>query len=119
MSWTETHRRWQALQEIEVLANAGCDELPWNDEYAAIFGDRETLVAALHYRWQLSRTAQLDSHLDENVLAEQDRRLAERNAGVIRLLRAHLRSGGTIPAQRTATVTNLPSARPDLGRVPA
>ncbi|MCZ4500084.1 MAG: hypothetical protein JWQ74_2639 [Marmoricola sp.] len=121
MSWTQTHRRWQALQEIEVLANAGATELPWNDEYADIFGDREGLAAALHYRWQLSRTAQLDSHLDQDVLAEQERRLTERNLGVLRLLRQHVQSGGTIPAQRTAkaTVQALPRPVTGLGRVSA
>ena len=87
MGWTETHRRWQALQEIEVVANTGpIDELPWNDEYAEIFGDRETLVATLRYRWEQTRRAQLDSHLPEHVLDEQWERLQTRHAGVLRLL---------------------------------
>lgn len=89
MSWTETHRRWQALQEIEELANAGCTELPWNDEYAAIFGDRDRLAATLRYRMRLTRDAQLDTHLPETVLEEQRARLVERNAGILRLLAAH------------------------------
>jgi hypothetical protein len=89
MSWTETHRRWQVMQEIEALANAGCTELPWNDEYAAIFGDRDQLAAALHYRWELNRTAQLDTHLPERVLEQQRNRLVARNEGVLRLLRHH------------------------------
>ncbi len=89
MSWTETHRRWQALAEIEALANAGCDELPWNDEYAAIFGDRDELAAALRYRWELNRDAQLDTHLSERVLEQQRQRLVARNEGVLRLLRNH------------------------------
>jgi hypothetical protein len=97
MSWTQTHRRWQALAEIEVLANAGCTELPWNAEYAEIFGDRDGLAAALRYRWELTRGAQLDSHLPERVLDEQRSRLATRNAGVLRLLAAH-RDGATVPA---------------------
>lgn len=87
MTWTETHRRWQALQEIEVLASAsGSDELPWNDEYAEIFGDRDRLLAVLRSRWEQTRHAQLDSHLPEAVLDEQRRRLLARNAGVLRLL---------------------------------
>ena len=92
MSWTETHRRWQALQEIETLANAALsdgrsiDELPWTDEYAEIFGDRGTLAAALRYRWEQARRAQLDSHLPEAVLEEQWCRLQTRHAGVLRLL---------------------------------
>lgn len=87
MGWTETHRRWQALQEIETLANtAGIDELPWTPEYAEIFGDRDTLAAALQYRWEQTRRAQLDTHLPERVLEEQWRRLQTRHAGVLRLL---------------------------------
>lgn len=97
MTWSETHRRWQALQEIEALANAGCDELPWNTEYAAVFGDRDTLAAALRYRWNLTRDAQLDTHLDEAVLEQQRARLIERNAGVLRLLRNY---ETRVPAQR-------------------
>jgi hypothetical protein len=92
MGWTETHRRWQALQEIEALANAEhanggvLEELPWTPEYAEIFGDRATLVAALRHRWQQTRRAQLDSHLPESVLEEQWCRLHTRHAGVLRLL---------------------------------
>jgi hypothetical protein len=87
MGWTETHRRWQALQEIEAAANASAtDELPWNDEYAEIFGDRATLVAALRTRWEQTRRAQLDSHLPEPVLEEVWCRLRARQAGVLRLL---------------------------------
>jgi hypothetical protein len=97
MSYAETRRRWQALQEIEALASAGCDELPWNDDYAEIFGDRDTLAAALRYRWNLTMEAQLDSHLPEHVLDQQLRLLEDRNAGVLRLLRAH---DGAAPALR-------------------
>jgi hypothetical protein len=91
MGWTETHRRWQALQEIEALANAEhangeVAELPWTHEYAEIFGDRATLVAALRHRWQQTRRAQLDSHLPERVLEEQWCRLHTRHAGVLQLL---------------------------------
>jgi hypothetical protein len=92
MSWTETHRRWHALQEIETLANDALsvgrpiDELPWTAEYAEVFGDRDTLVAALRYRWEQTRRAQLDSHLPEAVLEEQWCRLHTRQAGVLRLL---------------------------------
>jgi hypothetical protein len=87
MGWTETHRRWQALQEIEAQATAGAlDELPWNDEYAEIFGDRATLVTALRHRWRQAQRAQLDSHVPEHVLDEQWCRLHARHAGVLRLL---------------------------------
>lgn len=90
MTWTETHRRWQALQEIERLANdPALDELPWTAEYAEIFGDRDQLAAALRYRWEQTRRAQLDSHLPEAVLEEQWCRLHSRQAGVLRLLARH------------------------------
>lgn len=90
MTWTETHRRWQALQEIETLANdPSLDELPWTPEYAEIFGDRDRLAAALRYRWEQTRRAQLDSHLPEAVLEEQWCRLYSRQAGVLRLLERH------------------------------
>ncbi|RNL60656.1 hypothetical protein EFK50_20305 [Nocardioides marmoriginsengisoli] len=104
MTWSETHRRWQALQEVETLANAGATELPWNPEYAEIFGDREELAAALHYRWNLTREAQLDTHLPESVLEEQRARLEERNAGVIRLLRA---GSSRIPAPRQDSLPRI------------
>jgi hypothetical protein len=89
MSWSQTHRRWQALQEIEALANAGCTDLPWNDEYAEIFGDREGLVAVLRYRWHLTRSTQLDSHLSEALLEDQRVRLEAHHAGVLRMVQNH------------------------------
>ena len=107
MSWTETHRRWQALQEIEALATAGCDELPWNAEYAEIFGDRDALAAALRYRIELARDAQLDTHLPEPVIEEQRLRLLERNAGVLRLLRNHAAAPTRIPSQRRSSPSLL------------
>lgn len=104
MSWTETHRRWQALREIETLANAGdLDALPWKTEYADLFESPDGLAAALRYRWRLTRDAQLDTHLTEEALEEQRRRLVERNAGVLRLLRAY--DGGE-------TVTAVPEPVP-------
>lgn len=95
MGWTETHRRWQALQEIESLASSGAlDELPWTEEYAEIFGDRATLAAALRHRWNQARRAQLDTHLPERVLEEQWCRLQVRHAGVLRLLERYDRTAG-------------------------
>ena len=95
MSWTQTHRRWQALQEIEALASAGCTDLPWNAEYAEIFGDRDSLAALLRYRVRLSQDTQLDTHLPEQVLEQQWCRLHERHAGVLRLLAAYDAAGDT------------------------
>jgi hypothetical protein len=112
MSWNLTHRRWQALQEIEALANAGCDELPWNAEYAEIFSDRDDLAAALRYRWNLTREAQLDTHLPETVLEQQRGRLVERNSGVLRLLRAHA-AGTRVPQQRRENLAVVPAILSD------
>lgn len=74
MTWTETNRRWLALRAVEEqLRSAEHPVLPWNDELALIFGDRDGLRAALRYRWQLTMSTQLDTHLPEHVL-EQNRR---------------------------------------------
>jgi len=117
MSWTETHRRWQALQEIEALAGAGCEELPWNNDYAEIFGDRDGLAEALRYRLRIARDAQLDTHLPESVLEQQRVRLVERNAGVVRLLRSHESVTGTsarqIPSQRRDSLSVVPPVADD------
>ncbi|MBM7517436.1 hypothetical protein [Nocardioides nitrophenolicus] len=87
MTWTETHRRWQALREIEEQLGAEAHPtLPWNTELAAIFGDRDGLRAALRYRWRLAVSTQLDTHLPERVLEEQRRVLAERARGVLAVL---------------------------------
>ena len=104
MSWTQTHRRWQALQEIEALASAGCTDLPWNAEYAEIFGDRDSLAALLRYRVRLSQDTQLDTHLPESVLDEQRRRLEERQAGVLRMVRRWESGEGTYPEVVGTTV---------------
>jgi hypothetical protein len=117
MSWTETHRRWQALQEIEALASAGCEELPWNNDYAEIFGDRDGLAQALRYRLKVAHDAQLDTHLPETVLEQQRLRLVERNAGVVRLLRSHEGVPGTstrqIPSQRRDSLSVVPPVTDD------
>lgn len=95
MTWSQTHRRWQALRAIEEhLASSEAAELPWHDDYAELFGDRTGLVAALRYRWQLAMDAQLDTHLPEAALEEQRRLLARRARGVRRILAAEDLTGG-------------------------
>lgn len=115
MTWTETHRRWQALREIEALANASSAELPWNSEYAEIFGTPDDLVAALRYRWDLTRHAQLDTHLTEAAYDEQRRRLVARNAGVLALLRSY--DAGRITIGDATQTFGVDSAEDE--RVPA
>lgn len=96
MSWTETRRRWQILREIEAALAAGATELPWGEEYAALFGDRAGLLAMMRYRWQLTYDTQLDSHLPEAALEEQRRRLDRRLDGVRRLLERYGALGGAL-----------------------
>jgi hypothetical protein len=87
MTWHNTRARWRILREVA----AGSDhdptgELPWNDEYAEVFGDRESLVAALRYRWTNAQRAQLDLFLTEPVLEERREDLRRRNTDVLRIL---------------------------------
>ena len=110
MSWNRTHRRWAAVREIEALAAAGCTELPWNDEYAAVFGDRDGLADALRYRVELARTTQLDPDLNEDALEEQRRRLDARHADVLRMLRHHA-EGRPTGAPRPSVVGAVPTER--------
>ncbi|UYM07454.1 hypothetical protein [Solicola gregarius] len=87
MSWDETRRRWQAIREItSVIERDATGELPWDETYAEIFGDRDSLVRALEYRWTLMVQAQLDPELPDAVLAETFRKLTVRNAGLLRVL---------------------------------
>lgn len=89
VSWKQTRRRWQVLREIEQDLDPHAVELPWQDEYAALFGTPEGLLAMLRYRSRLAYDAQLDSHLPEHVLEEQRRRLDARLAGVRSMLESH------------------------------
>jgi hypothetical protein len=90
MTWTDTHRRWQVLHEIEELAaDRTVEELPWRPQYAALFGTPDGLAAALRTRVEQTRQAQLDTHLPEPVLEENWHRLEARHAGVLRLLERH------------------------------
>lgn len=96
MGWIETRRRWQVLRDLEwqLARDPMLRELPWSQEYADLFGDRERLLAMMRYRWNLAREAQIDSHLPEPVLVEHALRLERRFAGVRRLLEAYDAPGG-------------------------
>lgn len=87
MTWTETHERHRIIREVEAAAMADpTGTLPWRDDYAALFGDRDGLLFALRHRWERTCQAQLDTHLPEHVLDERYRELHRRNAGVLRIL---------------------------------
>jgi hypothetical protein len=86
MSWESTHRRWAALREVAAAAEFS-REIPWRPEYAELFGDREGLLAALRYRYDLAAQAQLDPDLPMEAYQERERVLAGRDEGIRRLLR--------------------------------
>lgn len=46
-AWETHHRRTAALRDVVTTLDAGGD-LPWSDELAADFGDRDGLLLALH-----------------------------------------------------------------------
>ena len=96
MTWSETKRRWRILREIEELWVADpTAELPWTEEYAELFGDRDGLVAALRYRWQLTRDAQLDTHSPEPAWDEQHGRVERHTRHLLTILdRAATRDQG-------------------------
>jgi hypothetical protein len=93
MGWSETHRRWQVLRELEADLSRTDGPLPWNQEYADLFGDRAAMLAMLRYRWELARDAQVDPSLPEHVLDEQRRRIDGRFAGVRRILQRYADAG--------------------------
>ena len=83
MTWSETRRRLDALRAIEAELNrTGDGRLPWNAEYAEIFGDRHTLLLQLRYRWQLLVQEQADEPGTEQALAD-------RHPGLVAVLRRH------------------------------
>ncbi len=87
MTWSETKRRWHIMREIEDLFVADpTAQLPWTEEYVDLFGDRDGLVAALRYRWQLTRQAQLDTHASEAAWDEQRVRVERRTQTMLRIL---------------------------------
>jgi hypothetical protein len=90
MTWHDTRVRWQILREIEASTHDDpTGALPWNDEYAEVFGDRESLIAALRYRWTNAQRAQFDLFNTEPVLDERFCGLLEQQAGVLRILERH------------------------------
>ena len=65
MTWSETHRYYDALSEIEAdLDRTGDGLLPWRAEYAAIFGDPAGLLLALRHRWDVLVQAQVEQPRD-------------------------------------------------------
>ena len=90
MTWTETHERYRIIREVVKAAEAdSTGTLPWREEYAEYFGDRDGLVNALRTRWQHTCEAQLDSELSDADLQAEHRKLLKAHAGVLRVLDNH------------------------------
>ncbi|MDQ1556527.1 MAG: hypothetical protein QOI02_1529 [Actinomycetota bacterium] len=54
MTWPRTDVWWPAVQEIVAEIDDKCDGVvPWRPRYGAIFGDRQGLLDALRYFWQI------------------------------------------------------------------
>lgn len=86
MTWTETHRRLEALRAVEAeLDRNGDGQVPWRPEYAEIFGNRHTLVLQLRHRWQLLVEAQAEGR--GTSAARQT--LAAQHPGLLAALRRH------------------------------
>ena len=87
MTWTETHERYRIIREVVEAAEAdSTGTLPWREEYATHFGDRDGLVKVLRSRWQHTCEAQLDSNLTDAELQAAHRRLLKIHAPVLRIL---------------------------------
>jgi hypothetical protein len=90
MTWTETHERYRIIREVVKAAEADVTgTLPWREEYAEHFGDRDGLVKVLRTRWQHTCEAQLDSEMSDAELQAAHRKLLKAHAGVLRVLDNH------------------------------
>lgn len=64
-AWENYHRRSAALREvISHLDVSGATEPEWNDDLAAIFGDRDGLLIALHDAWSRRLEARIEMALE-------------------------------------------------------
>ncbi len=93
MSWSETHRRLAALRAVEAELNTrGDGRLPWNEDYADIFGGEQGLLLALRYRWALMVEAQVEEPFDASGMPSRDlTELAARHPGLLAALRRNSR----------------------------
>jgi hypothetical protein len=87
MTWTETHERYRIIREVVKAAEAdSTGTLPWREEYADYFGDRDGLVKVLRTRWQNTCEAQLDGEMSEAEVQAGYRKLLKAHAPVLRVL---------------------------------
>lgn len=95
-AWENYHRRSAALREvIRHLDVSGATEPEWSDDLAAVFGDRDALLVALHDAWSRRLAARIELALEigEDLPAECVEtawfEVAAELRGVRRVLDAH------------------------------
>lgn len=94
-AWDTYHRRAAALRDVVAeLDRTGRTDLPWDDDLAAVFRDRDDLLVALHDVWSRRLSGRLDMALElhdipEASAAEAWWAVAAELPGVRRLLDAH------------------------------
>lgn len=94
-AWETYHQRAAALRDLTELLDADpAAGLPWTEELAAVFTDRDDLLVALHDKWNRHLAARLDLALElhdipEASVAEAVAAVAAQFPGVRRVLEAH------------------------------
>lgn len=93
MSWDTHHARTAALRGVTAQLDLGQD-LPWDDDLAAVFGDRTGLLVALYDLWNRRLLARLDLALELHDIpaasvAEAWTAVASELRGVRRVLDQH------------------------------
>lgn len=84
MSWTETHRYYQALRVVEAELDRSADGLPaWRPEYCPVFGSPAGLRLALSRRWLMLVEVQVDTVYSDGRPSRQLRDLAAAHHGLL------------------------------------
>jgi len=89
MSWESTSEWWRTLREVSEELERNVDgELPWQPRYAEIFGDRDGLLQALRYRWQLiARGQEADPSHPTIEQVQHEQSLPETHRGLLLAIR--------------------------------
>jgi hypothetical protein len=91
MTWTRTHDWWQTLRAVEAELDQSADgHVPWRPGYAALFGDANGLLRALHYRWTLLVQAQTDPCYPAGRSGVAFEALVDAHPGLLAALGRHL-----------------------------
>lgn len=95
MSWTETHRFYDALHTIEADLDDGDDGVvAWRPEYGEIFGEPARLALVLRTRWDTMVDAQVERYYaDDGRPSDELLSLAANHRGLLRAVARSDRSG--------------------------